>query len=83
VNDADLPQPRATMNEVGDNLPRKPPAFAIEELWLRYFKPRILHMMSRKDAGDAVLSNADQVIQRNLATLDKETHLPRLAELGS
>jgi lysophospholipase L1-like esterase len=70
LNDGDVTQPRATMEEVGDDFPRQRPTMAISELYTRLLKPRIFHILSRKDAGDAVAANADITIQKNLADLD-------------
>jgi lysophospholipase L1-like esterase len=70
LNDGNVTQPRATMAEVGDDFPHERPASALAELYARFIKPRLLHMVSHKDAGDAVGANADSTIQKNLADLD-------------
>lgn len=70
LNDGDVTQPRATMNDVGDGLPSERPATAVGELWTRYLKPRLLHGAQKSDAGTSIASNADQVVRANLQDLD-------------
>jgi lysophospholipase L1-like esterase len=70
LNDGDLTQPRATVQEVGDDLPSKRPATAIGELWSRYLKELLLHAIRRRDAGTTIAPNADEVVQANLRDLD-------------
>jgi hypothetical protein len=70
LNDGDVTQPRATMNDVGDGLPSRRPATAIGEIWARYLKPRVLHTVEKSDAGTSIATNADQVVQANLHDLD-------------
>jgi lysophospholipase L1-like esterase len=71
LNDGDMTQPRATMNDVGDSLPSTRPATAIGELWTRYLKPRLLHPPERSDAGISIQPNADRVVQANIRDLDE------------
>lgn len=69
LNDGDLTQPRSTITDIGDNLPRKRPATAIGELYARYIRPRITHSFNQ-DAGDKIAGNAEEVMRRNLTNLD-------------
>jgi len=71
LNDGDVTQPRATMQEVGDDSPSKHPATAIGELWTRYLKARLLHAVGKNDAGTSISPNADQVVRANLRDLDE------------
>jgi hypothetical protein len=71
LNDGDLTQPRATIADIGDNLPRKRPLTAIGELYSRYIRPRIAHVTGTTDAGDGVAGRADKVLSENLQDLDK------------
>lgn len=70
LNDGDVTQPRATMNDVGDSLPSTRPATAIGELWTQYLKPRLLHSPRKSDAGTSIQPKTDQVVQANLRDLD-------------
>jgi hypothetical protein len=70
LNDGDVTQPRATMKEVGDDSPSTRPATAIGELWTRYLKARLLHVVRKSDAGTSIAANSDQVVQGNLRDLD-------------
>jgi hypothetical protein len=70
LNDGDLTQPKNTIEAVGDDLPQKRPATAIGELYTRYMKPRIGHLLGRDDAGDRIAANSDDVIRHNLEDLD-------------
>jgi hypothetical protein len=70
LNNGDLTQPRATVAEVGEDLPLKRPTTAIEEFCTRYIRPRMIHWLRRKDAGDSVVANADWITRENLADLD-------------
>jgi hypothetical protein len=69
LNDGDLTQPRNTIEAVGDDLPRERPATAIGELFTRYIKPRIGHLLGRSDAGDRIAANSDDVLRKNLEDL--------------
>lgn len=71
LNDGDLSQPRATMADVGDNLPQKRPLTAIGELFSRFVVPHVVRMVRRQDAGDSVAADAGEVTRDNLAVLDK------------
>jgi lysophospholipase L1-like esterase len=71
LNNGDLTQPRATVAEVGDDLPLKRPATAIGEFCSRYLRPRMMHWLRHGDAGDAMAANADRVTRKNLADLDE------------
>jgi len=71
LNNGDLTQPRATVAEVGDDLPLKRPATAIGEFCARYLRPRLLHFLRRDDAGDAMAANVERVTRENLADLDE------------
>ena len=75
LNDGDVTQPRATMSDVGDGLSSRRPATAIGELWTRYLKARLLHVVSKSDAGTSIATNADQVTQANLRDLDEANAL--------
>jgi hypothetical protein len=77
LNDGDLTQPRATIADIGDNLPQKRPLTAIGELYSRYIKPRIAHVTGKTDAGDRVAGNADGVLRGNLQDLDSFEQLVR------
>jgi hypothetical protein len=57
LNDGDLAQPRATIDQVAE-LPQKRPLSAIGEVWSRFVMPRILHVAPRTDAGDAAVPSA-------------------------
>jgi hypothetical protein len=70
LNDGDVTQSRATMEDVGDGLPSRRPSTAIGELWTRYLKPRLSHLATKSDAGTSIASNSDQVVQGNLRDLD-------------
>ena len=70
LNDGDLTQPRATIADIGDNLPQQRPLTAIGELYSRYIRPRIAHGTGKSDAGDSVAGNADEVLGANLQELD-------------
>lgn len=70
LNDGDVTQPRATLEQVGDALPQRRPVTAIGELYTRFIVPRILHIAPRSDPGDVVLP--DEAVQRaNLEDLDR------------
>jgi len=71
LNDGDLTQPRATIADIGDRLPQKRPLTAIGELYTRYIRPRVAHVIRKSDAGDSVVSNADEVTRENLEDLDR------------
>ncbi len=71
LNDGDLTQPRATIAEVGDDLPQRRPATALGELYTRYLSPKVAHWMKRRDAGDSVSKEAYEVTEENIADLDK------------
>jgi lysophospholipase L1-like esterase len=71
LNDGDLTQPRSTIAMVGDDLPQRRPASAISELYSRYIRPRIFHLISKSDAGDSIVEGADEVTRRNLADIER------------
>ena len=71
LNDGDLTQPRSTIAMVGDDLPQQRPASAIGELFSRYIRPRLFHLIRKSDAGDSVVANADEVTRRNLADIER------------
>jgi len=76
LNDGDLTQPRARIEEVGDALPQTRPMTAMSELFTRFIKPRILHIRPRQDPGLAVVP--DDVTERaNLQDLDRFVDLVR------
>jgi lysophospholipase L1-like esterase len=77
LNDGDLTQPRSTIEDVGDNLPIKRPATAMEELYTRFIRPRMSHLLTKTDAGDTVALNSESVIHKNLADLDSIDELVR------
>lgn len=70
LNDGDLTQPRATIAQVGDDLPQTRPDFAIEELYTRFIRPRIFHISRHSDAGDVVIPD-DVARRENLEDLDR------------
>jgi len=70
LNDGDVTQPRATMQEVGEESPSSRPATAIGELWTRYMKPRLLHSFVKIDAGTSIAPDAAEVVGSNLRDLD-------------
>jgi hypothetical protein len=70
LNDGDLTQPRATIAQVGDDLPQTRPDFAIEELYTRFIRPRIFNMSRHADAGDVVIPD-DVARRENLEDLDR------------
>jgi hypothetical protein len=69
LNDGDLTQARATIADIGDNLPQKRPVTAIGEVFTRFLLPRFVSALSKTDAGDSVLQNAGQVMRQNLSNL--------------
>ncbi len=69
LNSADLSQPRAKMNGVGE-LPARSYPCAWCEVWERFLKPKVLQQNARKDAGTTV-ENDPQQIQRNLQLLEE------------
>jgi lysophospholipase L1-like esterase len=77
LNDGDLTQPRSTIEDVGDNLPMKRPATAVGELYARYIRPRMSHLLTKTDAGDNVALNSESVIRKNVADLDDIDELVR------
>jgi hypothetical protein len=77
LNDGDLTQSRATVAEVGDELPLKRPSTAIGEFCTRYIRPRVLHWLRHNDAGDNMVANADRVTRENLADIDSIEQLVR------
>jgi lysophospholipase L1-like esterase len=79
LNDGDLTQPRATIADIGENLPQKRPATAIGELYSRYLRPRILQAVEKHDAGDSVAVDAGGVMRHNLADLDEFAQLVNTA----
>lgn len=71
LNDGDLTQPRATIDQVGGELVTRPP-LALDELWAKLAMPRIRHAFhapEKSDAGDTIDPNASTVLQQNLADL--------------
>lgn len=70
LNSGDLPQRRSTMAEVGSELWQRRPSTAVEELYLRYIKPRLFHTTIAVDAGDVADKSAASTIRDNLAELD-------------
>ena len=74
LNDGDLSQPFATIDQAGDSLPQTRPATAINELFSRFIKPRILHIQPHQDPGDVVVP--DDVTERaNLQDLSQFDNL--------
>ncbi len=70
LNSGDLSQRRSTMAEVGFELWSQRPSTAIEELYLRYVKPRLFHTAIAVDAGDVADQSAETTIRGNLSELD-------------
>lgn len=70
LNDGDVTQPRATIAQVGDDLPQKRPATAIGELYSRFIAPRIFHISHHSDMGDVVIPD-DVTMRANLEDLDR------------
>jgi len=71
LNDGDLTQPRATIADIGENLPQTRPTTAIGELYTRFIRAHIEHAFGMGDAGDAVNANAAGGMRHNLADLDR------------
>lgn len=71
LNDGDLTQPRSTIAMVGDDLPQQRPASAISELYSRYIRPRMFHLIGKSDAGDSVVANADEVTRQNISDIQR------------
>jgi hypothetical protein len=71
LNDGDLTQPRSTIAMVGDDLPQRRPASAIGELYSRYIRPRIFHIIGKSDAGDSTVAGANDVTRRNLENIQR------------
>ncbi|HEX3661075.1 MAG TPA: SGNH/GDSL hydrolase family protein [Acidobacteriaceae bacterium] len=69
LNSGDPGQPRAEIEQVGEDSTLHHSTTAIGELWIRWFAPRILHIGVRTDAGDQ-LNDSPAVIRANLADLD-------------
>jgi len=70
LNDGDVTQPRATIAQVGDDLPQKRPTTAIGELYSRFIAPRIFHISHRSNAGDVAVPD-DITMRANLGELDR------------
>lgn len=70
LNSDDLAQPRATIQDLGDDLPVKRPATALGELYMREVKVHLFHAHARTDAGETSDPGAQGIIQANLADLD-------------
>jgi lysophospholipase L1-like esterase len=84
LNSGDPGQPRAQIQDVGEDSVLRHSRTAIGELWSRLIAPRFLHTGARTDAGDASAVNAAAVIHANLTDLDAmhafaENHRARLA----
>lgn len=71
LNSGDLTQSRATMADVGDDLPSKRPATAWQELYTRFIGPRLFHRAPKTDAGIGARPNAESVVRGNLADLEQ------------
>lgn len=69
INSGDLTQPRATMDQVGNDLLSKRPATAFGEIWDRFVAPRFLRRKRTADAGDSAIDNPE-IMRANLADLD-------------
>ncbi|HVT99457.1 MAG TPA: SGNH/GDSL hydrolase family protein [Acidobacteriaceae bacterium] len=69
LNDGDLTQPLAKIDQVGDSLPQTRPLTAINELFTRFIKPRILHIQPHQDPGDVAVPDA-ATERANLQDLD-------------
>lgn len=83
LNSGDPGQPRAEIQDVGEDTTLHHSTTAIGELWSRWFVPRFLHGSARTDAGDKS-SNTEGVIHQNLEELDEmqgfvQSHHARLA----
>jgi hypothetical protein len=70
LNDGDLTQPRATIDQVDDALPQKRPLTAIGELYTRFLAPRYFHIAHRSDAGDVVIPS-DVTMRANIEDLNR------------
>lgn len=77
LNNGDITQPQSTIDSVGDSLPVKRPATAIGELYTRYIRPRMGHLLTKADAGDNVISNSESTVRKNMADLDRIDELVR------
>jgi len=71
LNDGDLTQQRASLADVGDNLPRQRPLTAIGELYTRYILPRLIRATNRIDSGDTPAADLNSLMRENLENLDK------------
>jgi hypothetical protein len=71
LNDGDLTQPRATLADVGDNLPQTRPLTAIGELYTRYILPGVIRTTHNVDAGDTAAGDSKDLIRENLENLDR------------
>lgn len=70
LNDGDLTQPRSSLSDVGDGLEITRGTTALEELWARYLKPRLFRAVVKPDAGIAIDTGAQRVVETNLRDLD-------------
>ncbi len=84
LNSGDPGQPRARIEDIGEDSTLRHSTTAIGELWSRLIAPRFLHAHVRSDAGDQTSAGADSTIRANLADLDAmqafiQSHQARLA----
>jgi hypothetical protein len=70
LNSGDPGQPRARIEDVGEDTTLHHSTTAIGELWSRLIAPHYLQIGLRTDAGDASAVNAQAVIRANLVDLD-------------
>ena len=70
LNSGDPTQPRARIEDLGEDTTLRHSTTALGELWSRLIAPRILHMGGRSDAGDTTSAGADSTMRANLADLD-------------
>ena len=70
LNSGDLSQPRATVNDTGEELPTHRYACAWCEVWIRSLKPKLLAQRTHEDAGTTIEVDSLR-IQKNLINLDE------------
>lgn len=75
LNSADPGQPRAQIEDVGEDSTLHHSTTAIGEVWSRLIAPRFLHIRVRTDSGDVSTANNKGTIRANLADLDAMRNL--------
>lgn len=71
LNTGDITETPATMQEVGDELVSGKPWCALDEVYTRVVKARLLHLIRAQDKGDDAGTNSASAIANNLAYLNQ------------